>query len=196
MSKLIPRVKASVSIIPTGSHVVILALVGIMALCLICSFLFVWLGLNYWPPLVFSGILLVVIVFLWFRSHRHVDDKSLPPTELTIKDEITETTISMHPRGLPFNEHLKMWERVISMIQHQRLLPEPDGLVDKNGKVIPQSEHRARQRINVVNREAKQKFNATNTNPNDFDQPNETMQSRLSVEPILGEMKKTNRPGD
>ena len=196
MSKLIPRVKASISIIPTGSHVVILALVGILALCLICSFLFIWHNVDYWPPLVFSGILLVAIVFLWLHSHRHVDDRFLPPAEVTIKDGITETTISMHPRGLSSSEQLNNFEKILSVIQHQGLLPEPDGLVDENGIPVPRSEEEARQIVDAVNYEVKQKFDAMNSHPNVFDQPNETMQSRLSIEPKLEEIKETNRPSD
>ena len=196
LSKLIPKFKTSVSIVPTGSHVVVLALVGTLVLSLGCSFLFIWHDLNYWPPLVSAGILFVAIVFLWLRSHRHVDDRSLPPAEVTIKDGITETTISMHPRGLPSSEQLNNFENILSVIQHQRLLPEPDGLVNEKGNPIPRSEEEARQIVDAVNNEVKQKFVEMNLHPSVIDQPNETMQSGLSIEPNLEEIKETNRPSD
>ena len=193
---MIPKVKTSVSIVPTGSHVVILGLVGILALAFGVSFLFIWYDLNYWPPLISAFLLLGVIVFLWHRSHRHVDDSFLPPDELTFKHGITETAISIHPGGLAPSEQFKFIEKILSVLQHQRLLPEPDGLVNEKGNPIPRSEEKARKIVNAVNSEVKQKFDAMNPHRNVIDQPNETMQSRLSIEPNLEEIKETNRPSE
>ena len=196
MSKLSPRIKASISLIPTGSQVVVLALVGIFALCLFCSFLFIWHNVNYWPPLIFSFMLFVAIVFLWLRSHRQVDDRTLPLAEVSIKDEIGERKISMHPRGLPSKELLKNFETILSITQNQKPLPDPDGLVDENGSPIPQSKKKARQNVDAVNNQVKQKLDAMNSHSSVFDQPNETMQSALYIEPNLEEFKKINRPSN
>ncbi len=173
-----------------------MALVGILALSLIFAFVLILLALNYLPMLIIFGIVLAVIAFFWFPSHRHVDDKSLPPALVKIKDGNSETTVSMHPRGLPSSEQLDNFEKILSMVQHQRLLPEPDGLVDQKGTPVPESKEEARQIIDAVNSEVKKKFDAMNMHPNDLDQPNETMQSGAFVEPKLEDIKETNRPNE
>ena len=196
MSKWIPKVKAAVSITPTGSHVVILSLVWLLALCLICTFLFIALSLNYWPPLVFAILLIVVIVLFWLLSHRHVDDKSLPPTQLMMKDGKREMTISSPPGGLPDRERMNHYERMITAFQHQRLLPKPDGLIDENGNPIPMSEEVAHRIVDEVNNQVSMKFEAMNLQPNHFDQPNKTVQSGPTIEPNLEEIKGKNKPSE
>ena len=194
MSKLMAKVKASISLVPTGSHVVILSLIGILALCLGCAFIFIWYSVDYWPPLISAGILFAAVVLFWLRSHRHVDDRFVPPVEMSMTDGTNSTTLSMHPRGLPAGQQLKLIERAMSAMQHRKPLPEPDGLVDEKGIPIPLSQEEARQRVEAANNEVRDATGAMESHLNASEQQNEIAQHRLTVEPDLEEIKEINKP--
>ncbi len=183
-------------LVPTGSHVAILSLIATMAVCLICTFLFIWKGINYWPPLIFSFLLLAVIVVFWLLSHRHVDDKSMPPTTLSVKDGDSSTTLSIPSRGLSPIQYMELLSNAISAVLHREPLPEPDGLVDKEGNPILKSKREALARVKALNSQVREATDALRARKSDSEVQGKVAQSKLTVEPRLEEIGEINKPSE
>ena len=195
MFKLLSRMKALIRIAPTGSHVVLLSLVGVLALCLFSTFSFIRDGIDYCVPLAFAAVLFCAVVWLWLRSQRHLDDAPKPPITMSYRDGNTSTKVSIHLGGLRPNEQLAVLERGLSALQHRKPLPEPDGLVDEHGRPVPQSEEEARHRVEVANRVALAGTN-TNADLSAVESSAERAQPALIVEPQPTQFDDTNRPSD
>ena len=154
MQKLRMNVKALVNIVPKGSQVVPLSFVMVGALCLACTCFFVWKGVDYVIPLVAAVVLLVVAALMWIMSAQRVDDASIPPVNITSTDGVNSTAISLHHRALPALQNAHLLERLLLTVQHRKPLPEPDGLVDKDGIPVPHSQNAAQKKVEAANQQA------------------------------------------
>lgn len=193
MQKLQTKVEASVNIVPKGSQVVILSLIAILAFCLACTFFFVWKGVDYLVPAIASVIVLTVIVLLWKLSARHVDDASIPPVNIASTDGDTSTAISLHHRSLPAVQDQQLLANLLSIVQHRKPLPEPDGLVDSKGNPVPQSQGIARNRIQAANEQAQQMIDQVRSMYSPDQEERKLTQSSNEFEPEIGEGTQFNK---
>ncbi len=193
--KLIARVRASVDIVPKGSQVVVLSLVVVFALCLGCAFYFIWLGINYWPPLISAGIVFFVVVPFWLLSHRRVDDRGAPPVELSMVDGSYSAMLKLPARGSSLNDQLEVIERSVSAMRSRQPLPQPNGIVDKSGNPVPKSQGEATRRVNAANDEARKAADELQSYVNKLDRHTETEQSKRAIIPNVQELEELNKPG-
>ena len=156
MNILRGQLKASLSATPKGSHVVLSLLVIAMIMCLVAGCLLIWLDKTYLPAFVFAGILLAVIGILWYLSHRDIDSPSYHPTNIVSTDGTNLTAIFTDNNNIQTPEVLQGLVAVLSMSLHRTPLPEPDGLVDENGRPVPQSEEEALERVKSANQRARE----------------------------------------
>ena len=192
MSKLLTKIKASVYLIPEGSHVVILALVALLGLSLICTFIFIFYNVSYWLPISVSAVLLGTIIFFWCGSHRDVDNKKLSPIKFSHSVGNSSTNITIPPGGLSSSEKLKFVEHVVSLLRYQKPLPASDGVVDDDGNPIPQSQEEARERVETINSEVRKShetFGVMDSQSNSPDHHQFISQPNFKVIP---EVEKTN----
>lgn len=153
MSRLQAKLLASASIVPKGSHAVIVML----AICLIAGFCFLWFKPVYSAaPFMFSVVFIAIIVPFWSVSHRNVDAHLSAPTSLAHLEGDRLTTLTTDPSSFKSPEGMRALERCLSMLQQRRPLPNPDGLVDESGSPIPESASKAVENIKAINELVKQ----------------------------------------
>ena len=165
MLRFISRIRAKVDTNPRGSHVVILCLVGVLLFCLAATFFFIYDEKNYWPPLVLSLVILVVIVLFWFFSRRDIDGGSIPPVNISMTDGTRSTTLSLHHRSITEGHSRAALLQILSHVLNRSPLPEPDGLVDHDGKPVPESIDEAKQRVDAANNQSEQILNSVFSEP-------------------------------
>ena len=152
MSRLGAKIHTSLDFSPKGSNIVLLALVCIFAICLIAGFVFLWPRHEYsWVPFSFAGVLFFAIVSFWLISRKDIDNSSSVPTRVEAIDGPKSITVTTDTRSISFSEVFGLLEKCVSIVQHHRPLPEPDGLVDEKGNRIPDSETEARLRVKSAN---------------------------------------------
>ena len=195
-SSVATKLKASVSLTPPGSHIAILSLIVILGISLLVTFAFVFYGTNYWIPLTASAVLLIVIVVFWFHSHRDIDHASISPTTLSTTDGNNSTTFSVHPRAKHSVEEFAVMERILSTIRNRSPLPDPDGLVDKNGRPVPNSQHDARERVASTNSRTRKEFESIFGRPHEPNTVDQAEQLTFSDTPELGDIQDVNLPDD
>lgn len=165
MLKFLSKINTKISLIPKGSHVVILCLVGVLLFCLASTFFFVYHEKNYWPSLIVSILLLIVIILLWFLSRHDIDGSSIPSVNIFTTDGTKSTTVSMHHRSIPEGDRLSAFLQVLSQVLNRSPLPEPDGLVDSDGEPVPESIDEAQQRVEAANNQSEQIRSTVFTEP-------------------------------
>ena len=190
------KIRTSVNLSPAGSHVVIVSLVGVDALCFLSAFIFIWHNKNYWPPFGVACALLLIIAFLWLRSHRHIDDGSSSPLVLSKKEGDTSTKISIPLRGMHQRQLAALYERMLSTFQNRKPLPEPDGLIDDEGQPVPDSVGEARQQVEAVNHEWERVVDTLENRPSFSPQFEEGAQPASIVAPEPSQLDSVNRKGD
>ena len=149
------KLKTSVSIVPIGSQVAIISLIFVSAMCLCVTFFFIWHNKDFLIPLISASAIFLVAIVLWFRSHRDIDQGALPPTTIADSDGLHSTSISFHPRSMESDMDLDALGRVVSAMRLRSILPQPDGLVDDEGREIPNSQDEAQGRIDAINEETR-----------------------------------------
>ncbi len=165
MLRLFSKFNTRISVSPKGSHAIILSLVGVLLFCLATTFFFIYHEKNYWPSLILSVAILIVIVLLWLSSRQDVDGSSIPSVNISTTDGTNSTTVSMHHRSIAEGDRLTAFLQVLSQVLNRSPLPEPDGLVDSDGKPVPQSIDEARQRIESANNQSEQILNTVFAEP-------------------------------
>lgn len=181
MFRFISKIGTKVDINPKGSHVVILCLVGILLFCLASTFFFIYHEMNYWPPLIFSLVLLAIIVLLWFLSHRDIDGRSIPPVNISMTDGVRSTTLSLHHRSITEGDSRAALLQVLSQALYRSQLPEPDGLVDHEGQPNPEAVEEAKRRVDAANSQSDQILNTIFAEPTSLHNQ-ETIQQDSSLQ--------------
>lgn len=154
MNSFRTNLNASVNIKPKGSQSIVFLLTIAFIVCLVAGFVFTIWDKNYWPPFGFAGVLLLVVVILWLRSHRDIDTPPPPPTNIVSADGTSVTSISTDSNLVSSIGGIEGLSSLLSIVVHRMPLPEPDGLVDNQGKPIPQTESEARDRVETANKTA------------------------------------------
>ncbi|MCY4003048.1 MAG: hypothetical protein OXF33_05010 [Rhodospirillales bacterium] len=196
MQKIKANVRASINVAPKGSQVVLISLVLVLFFCLACTIFSAPLGIERWVPSVAAAILLIVIVGMWFSSAQHIDDASIPPFNVVSSDGDTSTSISLNHKSLLALQDAQALEQLLSIVQHRKPLPEPDGLIDENGTLVPQSQSAAQERVEAINeqaRQAKEELQSVYQTPRGN---SEVTQSSIDCEPEIAEPGTCNRTVD
>lgn len=194
--EILSKVKASVRIVPTGSHVVILSLVIVLGICLTFVYYLISNNQDYWPLLIFSGFVLIVIVVFWLRSHRDIDISPDSMIEISKKNSTGSKSISIPARGVLPVKKLEDLERIVSTMMYSSPLPEPDGLIDHQGNPIPDSSEEAKRRVLDANNQIKVSINEFISNPNQLDSSMDVVQKKLENNPDIREVRIINRSNE
>lgn len=135
------EVTASIDVRPARSQVFLVAAIILAAIAVICGAGLLALGQN--GGFVFLGFATFVLVggyWAWTRSQSDVDLHNAHPTQLTLPDGMKVTTDSRtlrSPKGV--QALVQLCQEVLCRLP----LPNPDGLVDSNAQVIPDSKDAA-----------------------------------------------------
>lgn len=191
MLRLFSKFNTRIRVSPKGSHAIILSLVGVLLFCLATTFFFIYHEKNYWPSLILSVAILIVIVLLWLSSRQDVDGSSIPSVNISTTDGTNSTTVSMHHRSIAEGDRLTAFLQVLSQVLNRSPLPEPDGLVDSDGKPVPQSIDEARQRIESANNQSEQILNTVFAEPASLDNQEAVQQDSSLQDPTSSADKET-----
>ena len=136
------QVEAKINVRPTQSQTFLVAVAVVAGISLICSALLFGIG----QPIAGSGFLFLTPAVLWFafkawtKSQPDIDMEKGHPTRFMLPNG---TSVSTDSRTLRSPEGLSGLIRVCGEILHRKPLPNPDGQVDHNLKVIPDSKEAA-----------------------------------------------------
>ena len=197
MGKFGANLRASANIIPKGSHVVIVALIILLAICLLTGFLFLWFKPEHYsysiPPFVFSVVFIILIAWFWFVSYKNIDSHLSSPTSITLRDDDTYLALTTDASSIRTPEGIEALERCLSMARQRRPLPEPDGLVDEKGRPIPESNQEAIERIRALNNIVHEMSEMIFKHSEKTTKDEGVVQRRSEHEPIPEEMIKLNK---
>ena len=196
MLKFLSSMRTSIKFAPKGSQVVILFLTLIFGFCLMIGFFFIWNNVDYWLPFVCAALIFPVIIFLWLRSHRDIDESYMPPFSISNSDGTNSTTLSLPHRAALSKENLDALERLFSVIQYRSPLPQPDGLVDERGNPVPQSMAEALERVDSANNQVTGLVDSLESYISTRENREENAQTRLNIEPDFREVNEVNRLSD
>ncbi|HKU18369.1 MAG TPA: hypothetical protein VJP80_03770 [Candidatus Saccharimonadales bacterium] len=148
------KLSANVSAKPIRSHALLLVMALAGLICLVIAFFFLWHKLsNFWIPLVPGVALLAFVGIAWFWSQRDVDWANATPLSVTSRGgDVVTTDI----RALTVKGALEKIVTLCTSLANRTPLPPPDGLIDMNGRPIPESAKDAISRVNEVNQLAKE----------------------------------------
>ncbi len=133
---------------PERSQVFVVALLIVGALCLIMGFILLLLqNSDFWMPLLIGLVLIAISIFLWLISYKNIDMAGSVPT--TITDKSSGFSLTTDARTL--TETLQNFEMIFSVLGHRKPLPEPDGLVDADGRPQPDKKQEALERVREAN---------------------------------------------
>lgn len=144
------EVSANVQIKPRGSQVF---LVSLSVLSAVCFGLGAWLlsdqnTSGYW--FVAAGVLLPLSCFpFWWRSQSDIDQGAPHPTTIALSNG---NVITLDSRLLVSGTAIDGLGRLAEVFNRQPL-PAPDGLIDANKQVIPNSSAEAVAKVNALNQE-------------------------------------------
>lgn len=149
------EVKAGVQLQPEKSQVFVLSLSALTAMSLITTFIFLWYKHDFWwMPSFFTVAFGCGSIFTWHKSHRNVDLAGSTPT--TISGDGNGFQITTDSRALTPENSLHLLEKAVSILCHRQALPEPDGLVNRNGQPDPEAKTVAIERVRQANEKAHQ----------------------------------------
>lgn len=143
-----------ISLRPQGSQVVLLAFVLLSCICLLVGFYFLWSENSAWPiPLVIGAIITVATLIAWFHSRRDIDLRDAPPTEITTPAGVR---VSVDARSLASPALLQGLANVFQILSQREPLPDPDGLVNKDGVPVQGSKAEAVSIVRATNEDIRE----------------------------------------
>lgn len=152
------KVRADVRVSPTRSQVFLVAASIVAGIGLISGAMLLMANQQSgWGFVVFAAVVLAACFWAWQQSQSDTDWQQAHATELMLPDGthvITDSRILKSPIGL---------RGLINVIQEmltRQHLPEPDGLVDVSGNVIPDSTADAISLTNKINSETQSATNS------------------------------------
>lgn len=130
------KVKASFNITPNHSQTFLVSVVLFAATLTICSLLVENDPVFRWVLLGFSAVTFLIGGAGWWKSQADVDSENAHPTSLKLPDG---TTISSDPRTIRDPQSIRHVLQLLEVSINRKPLPDADGLVDADLKVIPGS---------------------------------------------------------
>ncbi len=149
--ELSAKVETSVSIQPILSQTFLVSLLGLSAIALICSAVLLEKGVVAgWMFAVLAAIPMGGAIAGWWKSQPDVDSAGAHPTTVTRPDGGSLTT---DIRTIRSPEALQNLAQLANGILNTQPLPNADGLVDSDMKVIPDSQEKAEAITQQINKE-------------------------------------------
>lgn len=143
------EVKASIQVRPGRSQVYLVSVAVVAGISIICgTTLLAFDKPAGWGLIVLPCILLGAGFAAWRTSQSDTDLEHAHPTKFHLPDGTQVTTDS---RTLRSPEGLRGLARICDEILCRKPLPKPDGLVDSNATVIPNSKDNAAALVNQIN---------------------------------------------
>jgi hypothetical protein len=143
------NVSANVSVTPILSQSVLTTILLISIIPLSVGFYFLWHEKDgTWIPFIIFFVLIAIACIGWWRSQKSIDMGNASPTQITDKHGnklVTDT------RVLESSNAIAQLGDLLQSIGFRNPLPEPDGMVDSNGLVIPDSQDQARNIVDKTN---------------------------------------------
>lgn len=149
--ELSAKVETSVSIQPILSQTFLVSLLGLSAIALICAAFLLGKGVVAgWMFAVLSGVPMGGAIACWWKSQPDVDSAGAHPTTLIRADGASLTTDIKTIRS---PEVLQNLAQLANGILNTQPLPNADGLVNSDMKVIPDSQEKAEAITQQINEE-------------------------------------------
>lgn len=139
--ELSARIETSVSIQPILSQTFLVSLLGLSAISLICAAFLLEKGVGAgWMFAVLSVVPMAGAIACWWKSQPDVDSTGAHPTTFTRADGASLTTDIKTIRSPVVLQNLA---QLANGILNTQPLPNADGLVNSDMKVIPNSQEKA-----------------------------------------------------
>ena len=146
-------VSAKFSLNPKLSQISIILSFAISAISFFSSFVFVWNQKDSTVPFFTGSLFLVVACIGWLRAQRAIDMSGAIPTEVIGSNGLR---ISTDTRAIESDSTVKNLSKIIQVLAYRHPLPKPDGLIDSNGNIIPNSECESHDLVDAINSENSQ----------------------------------------
>lgn len=151
------ELKASIDVRPSRSQVFLVASAIVVAISIICGASLIALDKHAgWVFVVFAGVALWRTFAAWRDSQSDVDLHNAHPTKIALPNG---TSLSTDSRTLRSPDGVRGLAQMLDGVLSRKPLPPPDGLVDDNGQIIPESKARAAAIANQVNSDIQQATN-------------------------------------
>ena len=152
------EVKANVQVLPTHSQVYLVAVAVVAAIIVICGTILLMANhQSGWGFLFLAAAVLAAAFWAWQKSQPDTDMHQAHATQITLPNG---TSVTTDGRMLKSAEGLQGLTGIIQEMLTRLPLPEPNGLVDGNGKVILDS---AADAINLTSKINSETQSATNS---------------------------------
>jgi hypothetical protein len=152
------EVKTNVQVLPTHSQVFLVAIVVLAMVLVICgTILLMYDNLDGFWLEGFALVLLAASFWGWQKSQPDTDMHQAHPTQITLPNG---TSLTTDGRILKSAEGLRGLTGIIQEMLIRQPLPEPDGLVDGNAKLIPGSAAIATELTKKINSETQSATNS------------------------------------
>lgn len=143
------KVETSVSIQPALSQTFLVSLLGLSAVSLVSAAVLLGMGIAAgWIFLALALIPMVGAIAGWWKSQSDIDLASAHPTNLALPDGLK---LSADPRTIRDLQAVKNVSQILGVVLNRQPIPDADGLVSSDLKVIPNSKHQAQQAIEEIN---------------------------------------------
>lgn len=143
------NISANVSVAPILSQSVLTTIILVSIIPLSVGFYFLWHAKDgTWVPFTIFFILIAIACIGWWRSQSSIDMGNASPTQITDKHGnklVTDT------RMFESSNAIARLGELLQSIGFRNPLPEPDGMVDPTGAVIPDSQEQAREIVKRTN---------------------------------------------
>lgn len=175
------NILAKIALRPVGSHVLLIAMVILSGICLMTGFIFLWYGKSGWCiPVGLGSIFLLLTLLAWFYSRRDIDLRDASPTQITTTPNGIE--LSADARSLNSPKQLQRLADILSILSHREPLPEPDGLIDREGTPIVESKAEAVIKVRTMNEDIRKQVSEFANLFVSQDHPESIMQPEFSQE--------------
>ncbi|MDD5241622.1 MAG: hypothetical protein PHG47_07870 [Sulfuricella sp.] len=145
------EVKTSVQVLPTHSQVYLVAAAVLAAIIVICGTVLLMAGhQGGWGFLFLAAAVITADFWAWQKSQSDTDMHQAHATQITLANG---TCVTTDGRMLKSAKGLHGLTSIIQEMLTRQPLPEPDGLVDANVKVIPNSAANAISLTSKINSE-------------------------------------------
>lgn len=149
MKKASASLKATVSVVPTLSHSVLVALLIVAAISLIAGLSFLWHEKSgTWVPFSIFFFLITLTGIGWWKSQKVIDMGNASPT--TVLDQSGNQVIT-DSRMLESAHAIENLGTLFQSIGVRQPLPEPDGVIGDDGEVLKNSQIDAANIANEIN---------------------------------------------
>lgn len=155
--KLPAKVEASFSIIPSRSQTFLVSVVLFAATLAVCSLLVQNDPVFRWVLLGFSAATFLLGGAGWWKSQPDVDSENSHPTSLRLPDGTTISSDSRTVRDLQSVQHII---QLLEASINRKPLPDADGLLDSDLKLIPGSKESAQAVTLQINNEVQADTNS------------------------------------